>query len=141
MDGNVETGPDWAAIRRDYEANAVILETVAARHKVSVWSIQYRARRDGWTPRLRVPSTDRTRLIGRMMAVLERQIAKLEREAEMKDPAEKEVALLSTMTRTLDKLIALDKANKATDGRSAPARDMVALRNKLSERIDRLKQS
>ena len=139
MDEQPKPAPDWAAIRIDYETDPATMKALAERHGVGLWMIQYRARRDGWASRHRVPLSDRARLIGRMMTVLERHISKLEKETEMKDPTEKEVALLGTMARTLDKLISLEKANKSKEGKATPSRDMAVLRTKLSQRIDRLK--
>ncbi len=111
------------------------------RHGVTVDHIIKRAKADCWTMR-RKPSLSRSQVISRMFGVLAAQIQELE--AKMADekrtgPDDKEAALLSTLARTLEKLIALERGEKGQRADRAQ-RDIRALREKLAQRIDQLKR-
>lgn len=81
---------------------------------------------------------DRPALISRLFKVLEKQIQLLEEN--MASPGDKEVALLGTITRNLEKLIDLDR--KEGDGKTDKrrSREIDDLRQKLVARIDQLRK-
>ena len=128
-------GVDWAAVQLDYEQSNGSLADICQRFGVTEAQLRYRRERHGWTMRnewgLRVPP-----LISRMMRVLDAQVRQLEKQ--MTEPVDKSVALLGTMTKTLEKLIELDEAQRAK--RPAKRKEMSDIRNKLVARIEQLKQ-
>ncbi len=77
-----------------------------------------------------------------MFVVLEKQIEKMEI-AVMSGTDDKEIALLGQLVRSLEKLVELDTKQKAAtikkDGKPPKSsRDMLALRNKIAQRISHL---
>ena len=81
---------------------------------------------------------DRSKLIKRLFKVLEGQITQLEKN-NMAGSGEKEVALLGTITRNLDKLIDLDQKEGANKPSKKRKSEFDELRKKLSDRIEHLK--
>lgn len=133
-----KTSDEWLAIRVDYEANIETVKAIALRHAISEPAIQYHVGREGWIRRQSVRNTERPALIERMAKMLERQIAHLEKNMTPGD--EKEVALLGTMARSLEKLMDLDRkgVGKAPDKKRD--REIGELRQKLAARIDQLRK-
>lgn len=125
---------DWAAVQLDYEQANGTLTDICKRYGVTEAQLRYRRERHGWTMRndwgLRVAP-----LINRMMRVLDGQVRQMEKQ--MTDPVDKNAALLGTMTKTLEKLIELDEAQRAK--RPAQRKEMSDIRNKLVTRIEQLK--
>lgn len=139
-----DPGVDWSAVRADYEAGELSLGEIAGRHGVKDHHIRYRREREGWRVRLG-RRTEPGALVGRMLGLLDRQIRELERR--MKDHgtmetgpgAEKDVALLSNMARTLEKLLELDAAGRAgRKGRLVPP--IEDLREQLAKRLEALRE-
>lgn len=126
---------DWAAVQLDYEQANGNLPDICERHRVTEAQLRYRRERHGWTMRnewgLRISP-----LINRMMRVLDGQVRQLEKQ--MIEPVDKNAALLGTMTKTLEKLIELDEAQRAK--RPTKRKEMSDIRNKLAARIEQLKQ-
>ena len=81
---------------------------------------------------------NRTLLIERLFCVLEQQIALLEND--MANHGNKEVTLLGTITRNLEKLIDLDQKERERKPNKKRSRELNELRQKLSDRIEHLKQ-
>ena len=79
---------------------------------------------------------ERAALIGRLFHVLERQVVHME--DNMDDCGEKEVALLGTIARNLDKLIDIEQKAQAQEPDRRRSKKLDQLRQKLSERISRL---
>lgn len=134
-----ETDPDWAQIRADYEARIIPLTDLWKRHDIGRTELENRIRQENWPRRTKPRSASRSALISRLYRLLERQIAQLE--INMDIPGDKEVTVLGNLTRNLEKLVELDLKEK---GRKRPANrrdDIDALRQKLADRIERLKKS
>lgn len=92
----------------------------------------------GKKPNLRRTPADRRRLIKRLEALLEKQVDQLEA-GTMEQPPDKEVALLSTLARTLEKLMELDAKQQVKRNKPANANaEMDRLRKKLAERMTAL---
>jgi len=81
---------------------------------------------------------NRSALIARLLGALEQQITLLEEK--MADPGEKEVALLGTITRNLEKLIDLDQEEKSRQPDKKRSRELDQLRQKLTDRIEYLRK-
>jgi len=126
---------DWAPIRADYSARKMTEAALCARHGITPTQLRYRKEKDGWVRDL-PRHGERRALISRMFAALDRQVAQLEER--MKDDAQGEVALLATMARTLEKLMALDAREKASTPGPAADKDMAELRRQLARRIAQL---
>lgn len=135
MDEDVADAVDWAAVQLDYETNNGTLAEICQRHGVTIAQMRTRRERQGWQLRndwnLRVAP-----LITRMMRVLDGQVRELEKQ--MTEPVDKNVALLGTMTKTLEKLIELQEAQRAQ--KPAQRKEVSDIRNKLAARIEQLKQ-
>jgi len=58
----------------------------------------------------------------------------------MANPGEKEVALLGTITRNLEKLIDLDQKEKSRQPDKKRSRELDQLRQKLTDRIEYLRK-
>lgn len=129
---------DWPAIRVAYEAKEKPVDAIAAEFSVQRSAIYNRARRDGWQARKPNKPASRQNLIARLSAMLESQIAHLE--TTMTPGDDKEIALLGTMARTLEKLIELDKKDERAKPAAARDREMTAMRKKLAARINDLKK-
>jgi len=71
--------------------------------------------------------------------VLEQQIVLLEKD--MANHGNKEVTLLGTITRNLEKLIDLDQKERERKPDKKRTRELNELRQKLSDRIEHLKQN
>ena len=77
---------------------------------------------------------DRPDLIRRLFQVLEKQITRLE--TDMANPGDKEVALLGTITRNLEKLIDLDQKESGRKPDRRRSKNFDDLRQKLTARIE-----
>jgi hypothetical protein len=130
------TPPDWAAVQMDYEQSNGLLSEICVRHGISEAQLRHRRERHGWQMRnewtLKVGP-----LLNRMMRVLDGQVRQLEKA--MAEPVDRNAALLSTMTKTLEKLIELDDAHRSK--KPSQRREHSDLRNKLAARIEQLKQN
>lgn len=126
---------DWAAVQFDYEQRHGSLKDICARYGVSEAQLRHRRERHGWQPRndwkLRVGP-----LLARMMRVLDGQVRALEND--MNQPVDKTANLLGTMTKTLEKILALEAEQQAKP--PARSRELSDLRNKLAARIEQLKR-
>lgn len=133
---------DWAAVRADYESGEGTVAGISARHGITPSALNWRVRRQLWTPRYRGKGLSRPQIIDRMFRLLERQIIQLEQD--MKETGEKEVAVLGKLATTLEKLIEIDKAESAkmSGSSKSPAqhKDMEELRNKLAQRLAQLRR-
>ncbi|MCF6344746.1 MAG: hypothetical protein L3J15_08785 [Devosiaceae bacterium] len=85
-----------------------------------------------------IKSPNRTILIKRLFCVLEQQIVLLEKD--MANHGNKEVTLLGTITRNLEKLIDLDQKERERKPDKKRTRELNELRQKLSDRIEHLRR-
>jgi len=133
---------DWGAILVDYNSGQYSLVALAERHGVTISALKYRKRRDLWPARNQTKMVDRPLIIARMFRVLELQVRNLEvemnKERDTGRTGEQEVALLGKLASNLEKLMALDGA-AGHPPRARQTKDMLALRNKIAERLDQLK--
>ncbi|KKB10633.1 hypothetical protein VE25_16965 [Devosia geojensis] len=132
--------PDWPLIRRDYEESDLTLDEIAARHGVKKGQISYRARVEDWKPRF-LRELDSSMFARRLLAILGQQIVKIEKQMKSRirngqEVDGKDVALLNTMARTLDKLIELDARTKGNKAKKTPQAEN--LRAQLAQRITEL---
>lgn len=126
---------DWAAVQLDYEQSNGSLKAICARYDITEAQLRHRRERHGWHLRndwgLRIGP-----LINRMMRVLDGQVRAMEKH--MGEPVDKNAGLLGTMTKTLEKLIELNGAQRSKQ--PANQKEMSDLRNALADRIVQLKQ-
>jgi hypothetical protein len=133
--------PDWAEIRRAYEAPGQSVKAICAAFGVASWTLHDRVKAEGWTVR-KPRRKGRERLVERLFLVLERQVKEVEARMSARNGIpvdDKEAKLLDSLARTLGKLMELDASEKARTG-GQPSRDLRAAREKLVERIDQLKR-
>lgn len=129
--------PDWNKIRAEYENSADRLADILARHDISRPQFDAEWKRRGWPRRHQSARAGRRDLVARLMVLLERQIATLEKE--MGANTDKEVAILGNLTKNLEKLIELDRKQKDTVATASRRADIDVLRQRLSRRIEQLK--
>ncbi|KRB01375.1 hypothetical protein ASD83_07675 [Devosia sp. Root685] len=126
--------PDWSSIREEYEGRQFLPTVICRRHGISVAQLRYRREMEGWLgARARVPK--QADLVARMLKVLDKQIRKLE--AAVDEPIDKQVNVLATQVKTLDKLIELGAAKPNVE--PASRKDMTDLRAKLVKRMEQFK--
>ncbi|SFV35901.1 hypothetical protein SAMN05216456_2270 [Devosia crocina] len=126
-----QAGPDWSAVREEYEERLFRPSMICKRHGISPAQLRYRREVEGWLSAVtHVPS--QAHLVSRMLKVLEVQVMRLE--AAVDEPIDKQVKALSESVKTLDTLI----KNGATKPNVEPAtrRDMTELRAKLVRRLE-----
>lgn len=126
---------DWAAVQRDHEHNYGTQKEICARYGITIAQLRFRRERQGWQLRA-TREVDLRLLIYRMLRALEKQVRNLEKT--MNDPVDKSAMTLGTMTKTLEKLMALETANRTRQ--PTQKKEMSDLRNKLAQRIEQLKQ-
>lgn len=130
--GDEASEVDWHGLRIAYEARDETEAELRARFGVSEGQLRYRRERENWVKRS-ARKIERGTLIAKMMRVLALQLSILEKQ--MKEPVDKEAALLGTMAKTMEKLMELEKADAA----QRPAqKDLTELRRKVAKRIEQL---
>ena len=125
---------DWSAVQLEYEEGKLLNKVICERHDITRSQLRYRREQYGWVI-YRARKIDRPALIGRMLKVFDKQLRKLEKSDV--NNADKEIGLLGTATKTLEKLLEIQDAEQP---KPAERRDMADLRDKLAERIDQLKK-
>jgi hypothetical protein len=127
---------DPEPLRFDYESKNGTLLQLEERHSITAGQLRGAIKRGGWTRRNR-RRVDRSALIEALYQALERQVMKLGRKLNPTDV--KEVALLGSLARNLDKLMALEKADAAASrAGTAETAEMRDIRQKLAKRINEL---
>ncbi len=136
------TPPDWPAIEQDYRKGKLTIARICKKHGISRSALAKAKNRYGWPGRYTRPLVQRDQLIERLFGVLEKQIKSMEiRDMNAANP-DKEVALLGTLSRTLEKLVELDVKQGATSPKpKRPRSEMMALREKISARISQLEKT
>ena len=108
---------DWARVREVYEAGEIPVPEIVATFGVTQAQIYWRLDQQNWKRRRQFARTSRAKLISRMLRVLSNQVTRLEDMAS-KPLGEQEVRILSNMSRSLDKLIDMDKTERKGRTRS-----------------------
>lgn len=123
-------------IRADYEGRALTLNAISRRYEMSLPQLLEHARAQQWQ-RPDSDLADRRILINQLLGLLERQIEQLD--MTVATTGDKDVAVLNKLAASLEKLIAMNKAEAsgkdADDAESDEVRD---IRIKLAKRIDAL---
>lgn len=148
--------PDWAAIRRAYEADREPVARLSERHGVAVSALYWRARVEGWMRRverrrlMRGPAGRRRVMIDRLFGILEQEVQMIESalvRAQQGDgvaaPAEGERRLRSVASamRALDKLIQFDQGQEEgkQESQNYTEADAERLRRDLARRLQHLR--
>lgn len=126
----------WGAVRAQYVAGDATLNALAARHGVTVEAILARALRCKWDGGQRADEFDRRILIRRLAWALEQRVTSLV--DDQREATDKDAALLANLTRTLEKLIELDKQEGGSHEPEQESAEMRDIRLKLEKRIDAL---
>jgi len=121
-----------ARVRVAYETPEIMTREITDTYEISASTLQQWVRAGGWTMRQphRVDPSD---LVGRMMVLLDGQIADLE--IVMKNGAT-EVAMLSKLVTTLDRVLALKERSAKVE--KEPSRRVLTLRTKIADRLAEL---
>lgn len=159
---------DWATIRRLYESGSPGVAAICAAAGIGTGALYRRARKENWQrrrddktgakrrgrrtakPRRKGEAApeaprkvDRSGLIRRLYAALERQVREVEARLAAEDgPAsagERDARTLSNLARTFEKLMEIDGGGAEAHDEGG-ARDIDALRKELAKRIDRLRR-
>ncbi|MDB5474047.1 MAG: hypothetical protein JWP99_1350 [Devosia sp.] len=135
MEAEAQRRPvDWEAVRIDYEARELTNADICTRFGITEPQLRYQREKHGWVSR-RARTVHRADLINRMLRIFEKQLGRLEKP--MPESADKEINLLSTASKTLEKLIEIQDSEQP---RPAQKKDMRALRDELALRLDQLKK-
>lgn len=129
---------DWAAVKADYEARELTLVQLEAKYGITKHEINNHRRNEGWTPRRDTVAT-RQEIMTRVYRILDKQTRKMEAAID-KDSTVYGMSDLASVTRTLEKLIALNKAETRRKNNPPESAVMKSLRAKLADRIDQLNQ-
>jgi primosomal protein N' len=134
----VMTEIDWGMVRVDYEAGEETLVQLEQKYGTTKFQINKHKEDEGWLPRCRTVATRRA-ILSRVYRILDGQTRKME--AAM-DRGEEVYGMsdLANVTRTLEKLIALNKAEERRKHNPPESAVMKALRDKLADRIEQLNQ-
>jgi hypothetical protein len=131
--------PDWAAIRADYQSHEMTRAAICRKHRITMATLRKHTSRVRWGEG-DYDAIDRRIIVDRTMALLELQIEHLE--TTMKQgkgrAMDKETVLLGNISRNLDKLIELDRAQAPGRENKAETAEMQDMRKKLAQRIDAL---
>jgi hypothetical protein len=134
--------PDWERIRVEYEAGEIPIREIAAAHSTTIDIINHRRVREIWRPRrLWARKGQRRLIVSKLMHLLEKQIAQLEKKLEGSEEFDMaDTKILETMTRTFEKLGELqDTQNKAETRRTKRLDpELEAVRQKLIGRVKAL---
>ncbi len=122
-------------VRVDYEADTLLLREITQKYRISANTVQQWARAGDW--KMRQPhGIDPNDLLGRMLGLLDQQLADLETAMINGAP---EIAMLSKLVVTLDRVIALK--DRTTKTQAAPSRRILTLRNKIADRLAELNRA
>ncbi len=121
-----------ALVRHDYETTDLLLREIAQKFSISASTIQQWVRAENW--KMRQPHRiDPNDLVARMLGLLDGQLADLE--VVMTNGAT-EVAMLSKLVTTLDRVLALKERSAKTE--KQPSRRVTILRSKIADRLAEL---
>lgn len=125
---------DWVAIRHAYENGDEKLTEICARFGVTKGVLEYRCRRDRWISRLASKANRQTSTLGRLFAVLEKQVTKLAN-VSGDTLGDKEAQQLTELIKNFDKMSSIANG-EAKIASPTEKRDMRDIRDKLAKRID-----
>lgn len=131
-------GVDWAAVRADYEARIINVAQIAENRGTTKYEINKRRIAEGWKPRRDTVAT-RQQIMTRVYRILDGQTRRMEVAMDKGDDVYG-MSDLASVTRTLEKLIALNKAETHRKNNPPESALMKALRDKLADRIEQLNQ-
>ena len=127
-------------MRAEYEDSDTPLAQIAAAHGLTLNKLNTRRRKEHWV--LRKPGTGRQRrqsLLARMLGQIEARITQLERKLCEEPMSATEMRMLESMTKALDKITALEAAEKkVVKKRVRMDPELEAIRERLIDRISKL---
>jgi hypothetical protein len=123
----------WLDVRFDYERSPLTIERMSEKHLVAESTIQERARDERWVRR-KPRRIDPNDLVTRMLDLLDRQIENMEEQVKK---GTTEVAMLTKLVGTLDKVLMLKQRNAAEDTVDS-TKEADELRARIAERIREL---
>jgi hypothetical protein len=129
---------DWDLVRVDYEARLLTLAEMEVKHGVSKTAIILHARAGKWIPR-RKTIAKRADILSRVYRILEELTQRME-ESLAKGESRYGTRDLAAVTRTLEKLISLNKAETVRKNDPPESAAIKRLRDKLADRIEQLNQ-
>lgn len=128
----VHTPEVHLAVRIDYEMSELTVPQISDKHGVAETTIYQWAQDECWVRR-RPRKVDPNDLVSRLLGLLDRQIADLERVVKNRGT---EVTMLSKLVTTLDRVLALKERPVAE--KPKPSKRVQELRAQIAERIGEL---
>ncbi|WP_240232892.1 hypothetical protein [Devosia lacusdianchii] len=125
---------DWVAIRRAYEHGEETIREICVRFGVTKGSLENRYRKERWISRLANKANRQRSTLGRLFAVLERQVTKLANTSG-ETLGDKEAQQLTELIKNFDKISTIANEETKVDA-PREKRDMRDIRDKLAKRID-----
>jgi len=134
---NSDDEPDWAAIKADYLADRTTIDEICAHHGISKKRFHRRRSAECWPRRRNKGLPFRADLIARMVHLVEHQVRRLEARADDQGTAtDKEVAQMSSLARTLEKLMELEAKRSAGEpAKKADSAEVRRMRDQLIKRM------
>ena len=133
-------GPDWDSIRDLYENELkVTTRMIFVRFGITKHALQKRIVAEGWMQRGKGrKGVSRSRLLTRMLEAIDRQLAEIE--TDEKIPIERKVTMMAGLSRTLAKVLQMEKERRKGSKTKDASEELLALREKIAKRIEQLNQ-
>ncbi|MBL4758395.1 MAG: hypothetical protein JKY32_12410 [Rhizobiales bacterium] len=155
----------WADIRCGYVESGETVQGLCARYGISPSTLYSRARRENWPKRKQLKPViesdnpesvgevnypEQAKLVARLYAALHQQMSAIERRMQVKPEindtnatatAERDARTLSTLVRTLEKLIELQNSNKSVSDKAdtiGAELDAARFRDEIVRRIEEI---
>lgn len=143
----ISPAPDWAAVKRAWKAGKLKPKEIAEAFGTTHQKIAAKARAEKWDEeKAKAPPVSTANLMKRLRKLLQRQIGEIETREEETQSAqarERDARTLSSLSRTMEKLIEIEREREAM--RRAKAKDGPedgdALRAELERRLARLEET
>ncbi|GHA29394.1 hypothetical protein GCM10007989_26220 [Devosia pacifica] len=132
---------DWAAIKADYLEGRVPSKVLFERYGITEAQLRYRRERECWPLRPRGYRPDT--MVRRLFVLFDQQVQNLEdhmQREKLTGSDDKQVALLGTMAKTLEKLLDLETRQKPQASAATKA-EIKDLRDKLAKRLEQLRKA
>ena len=117
-DDDTPPAVDWAVVRAEYVEGTMLVKDIAARHGVSLSTLKYHMLAEDWPRRLKVrsPVVKLKLLVQRRLGELETLMGEGSQAPEAAD-TERGIRIIDVLTRTLDKILELERKHRAVNGK------------------------
>ena len=147
-DSETAGATDWSAVKADYDNPALPVVALYKKYRLTKWQLYHHADQQGWLRRtVRVPAAAKKNAVARLKALVQRRLTELEQTMERLGAEltavenEREIRAMSLLARTLDKVLELERKDRARTAKRRGGRPLDdARRRELTLRLDALCQ-